>query len=389
MKSTQPTSSAIRNILILITGLIIYTVLFFQLYPVFKGAVTTLAFIPVIIGGALFGKRGGLITSIVAILLFIVLFRLLPDKKGGMSASAIPTIITIIITGTAVGWLKDLQEKLKFKSEEMRLEVQKRKGTEENLRLSYEKLEDRVRERTLELAGVNESLVKEIEERKQTEFQLTGSLNEKAVLLKEVHHRVKNNLQIISSLLNIQSSYIEDQQVVDVLKDCQLRVRSIALVHENLYQSTTLAEINVASYLSGLISHLNSTFDSLNRNLDVRISVNVHEIKLGIDLAIPCGLIVNELLSNVYKHAFPHQESGEIRIELIKQDDGKLLLEVEDNGIGLDEDFDINKFTSLGMHLIHSLTDQMNGELTLNSSQGTKVSILFSDKIPEYETSGL
>jgi len=215
---------------------------------------------------------------------------------------------------------------------------------------------------------------------KQTQDQLKASLKEKEVLLKEIYHRVKNNLQIVSSLLQMQSRRTKDEDVALVLQDSQNRIASIALVHEKLYRSENLAQIDFAQYVPDLITHL---FDSYNISSSrVRISYQVEDIALAIDTAIPCGLILNELVSNSLKYAFPEPQKGEIKIKFKRNlENNALILLVQDNGVGIPKSFDIETTTSLGLTLVLGLVDQIDGTLDLNCDSGTEFTITFSHKI--------
>ncbi|MEQ8537274.1 MAG: PAS domain S-box protein [Coleofasciculus sp. D1-CHI-01] len=215
---------------------------------------------------------------------------------------------------------------------------------------------------------------------KQTQDQLKASLQEKEVLLKEIHHRVKNNLQIVSSLLQMQSRRTKDKDVALVLQDSQNRIASIALVHEKLYRSENLAQIDFAQYVPDLITHL---FDSYNISSSrVRISYQVEEIALAIDTAIPCGLILNELVSNALKYAFPEHQKGEIKIKFQRNlENNSLTLLVQDNGVGIPKSFDIETTTSLGLTLVLGLVDQIDGTLDLNCDSGTEFTITFNHKL--------
>jgi PAS domain S-box-containing protein len=203
---------------------------------------------------------------------------------------------------------------------------------------------------------------RDITERKLAEDRIMRSLKEKELLLREIHHRVKNNLQIISTLLSLQSSQIEDQGVIDLYRESQNRILSIALIHENLYQSEDLTNINFANYVQNLINDL---FHSYGVDPDkIQINMHIKDVKMGIETAIPCGLIINELISNTLKHAFPQGE-GKIYLELSKKDDGKYLLIVQDNGEPFPSEFKFDDTDTLGMKLISSLVNQLDGNITL------------------------
>jgi len=204
---------------------------------------------------------------------------------------------------------------------------------------------------------------RDITERKLAEDRIMRSLKEKELLLREIHHRVKNNLQIISTLLSLQSSQIEDQEVIDLYRESQNRILSIALIHENLYQSEDLTNINFANYVQNLIDDL---FHSYGVDPDkIRINMQIKDVKMGIETAIPGGLIINELISNTLKHAFPQGE-GEIYLELSKKDDDKYLLIVQDNGNPFPHEFKFDDTDTLGMKLISSLVNQLDGNITLD-----------------------
>ncbi len=223
--------------------------------------------------------------------------------------------------------------------------------------------------------------------RRQAEEQTKASLAEKEVLLKEIHHRVKNNLQVISSLLNLQSSYITDEQSSQMFRESQNRVRSMALIHEKLYQSMDLARIDFAGYVRELADYLFRMYGANSQN--IKLEVNVDDVPLDIDTAIPCGLVINELVSNSLKYGFPadvEKESiqqsefrGEIRVGLCASDDSELILTVSDNGIGFPENLDFQNTDSLGLQLVNTLTEQLEGDIQLDRKAGTAFNITFSE----------
>lgn len=218
----------------------------------------------------------------------------------------------------------------------------------------------------------------EIAERKRAEEQLKASLKEKEVLLKEIHHRVKNNLQIISSLLKLQSAYIKEQQAVDMFKDSQNRIRSMALIHEKLYQSKDLSKIDFAEYIRDLTFNLLRSYKTSSQIISLQTTVN--DIWLNIDTAIPCGLIINELVSNSLKHAFTtSNRENQISINLNSDEDKKFVLIVSDNGSGFPEKLDFRNTESLGLELVCTLTEQLEGTIELDSSTGTSFKITFSE----------
>ncbi len=209
---------------------------------------------------------------------------------------------------------------------------------------------------------------------KNLQKQIENSLKEKDVLLKEIHHRVKNNLQIIISLLNLQSGYIKDEFTLKAVKDGQNRVRSMALVHEKFYQAEELTEINFNEYLEKLCHYLYQSYgDKTDR---INLTVTGDSVGLDMDTAMPCGLLVNEVVSNAYKYAFPTPMKGFININLTKVKSSVKMV-IHDNGIGLAIDFEIEKTDSLGMQLIQALTSQLDGELKISKENGTTFEITF------------
>jgi PAS domain S-box-containing protein len=215
----------------------------------------------------------------------------------------------------------------------------------------------------------------DISDRKRTLAQLEASLSEKEVLLREIHHRVKNNLQIISSMLNLQTSSVRDKHSLEILEESKNRVRSMALIHEKLYQNQTLARLNLKDYVSDLVDNLMKSYKA-NQTL-IEPEIQVDAIYLSADLAVPLGLIINELVSNSLKHAFPSGSKGKIALKIKSDLNGKIKLRVEDNGIGLPENFDCRQSDSLGLQLVVSLVNQLNGEINFNGKEGTQVEIIF------------
>lgn len=204
----------------------------------------------------------------------------------------------------------------------------------------------------------------------------TVSLKEKEVLLKEVHHRVKNNLQIISSLLSLQMEGISDKNSIKFFSDNTRRIRSMALVHETLYQSKDISEVDFACYLKALIL---SVKDSYKNEKPIRVLLEAESHHLKIDTAIPCGLIINELITNSYKYAFDGKQDGEIHLKFTKAKGkaGNYKLSIRDNGIGFSKKFDLNKTTTLGLQLVSILTQQLDGSLSLENNKGASFTIDF------------
>lgn len=260
--------------------------------------------------------------------------------------------------------------------EQVQQDLIERKRAAEELSQLNEELEDRVKQRTMELAITNEVLQAEILERKRAEDQIKSSLKEKEMLLQEIHHRVKNNLQVISSLLYLQVGYVEDPAIREIFQESQNRVRSMALVHEKLYRSHDLARIDLADYIRNLATFLFRSYSATAGR--VTLDIQTDDVFLGINAAVPCGLILNELISNALKHAFPDSRSGLIQVELRTGDNQKLTLSVRDTGIGFPANFDFKNTTSLGMQLVDTLVQQLDGTLEILSTKGTEFKITFT-----------
>ena len=214
----------------------------------------------------------------------------------------------------------------------------------------------------------------EITDKKETEQQIRESLKEKEVLLQEVHHRVKNNLQVISSILNLQSSYVKDKITLDILRESQNRIKSMSFIHESLYQTKDFNRVDFEDYITGLTNNLLYSYSMMSQQ--VNLNAEVDRVFLNLDQAIPCGLIVNELVSNALKYAFPGEKQGRI---LVKASENKnmITLIVEDNGIGLPENFNIEKTDTLGLQLVYTLIEQLDGEIKVSTKNGTKYLIKF------------
>jgi two-component sensor histidine kinase len=217
--------------------------------------------------------------------------------------------------------------------------------------------------------------IRDITERKQAETQLRNSLREKEVLLKEVHHRVKNNLQVVSSMLNLQMDQISDPMALELFQESQSRVRSIALFHEKLYQSRDLAQIDIAEYLKSIATGLFATYGIGPERLT--LVLDAEEIRLSVDAAISCGLIVNELISNSLKHAFPGGRTGTVTV-LLRGEGPMAVLEVHDDGAGFPDGVDFRNPNTLGLKLVSILTEQVRGAIELDRSRGTHFTIRFN-----------
>ena len=223
-----------------------------------------------------------------------------------------------------------------------------------------------------------EGIARDITERMEDEKKIQDSLKEKETLLKEVHHRVKNNLQVISSLLRLQSTYIKDPKAMDMFLETQNRIRSMALIHEKLYQSGDLEKVYVPGYFKMLANDLFQLYGATARHIELKLKMQ--DVSLSLGTAVPCGLIVNELLSNALKYGFPPGHPGQacVKIGLSRMRGRKLHLYIEDNGIGLPEALDFRKVSTLGLHLVHILAeDQLGGRVRIVRRNGTAFHLVF------------
>jgi PAS domain S-box-containing protein len=215
----------------------------------------------------------------------------------------------------------------------------------------------------------------DISDRQQADERIKASLREKEVMLREIHHRVKNNMQIILSLLRIQSRAVKDRETREMFKQSQNRIRSMALIHEALYKSGDLAHIDIADYISRMTTHLLSIYrEDLG---EIEIEQDAGGIFLDINKAIPCGLMISELVSNSLKHAFPGKRTGHILIRMTKSQIGKNILIVKDNGIGFPAGLDFRKTETLGLQLVTDLVMQINGTIQIKKTKGTEFVVKF------------
>lgn len=212
-------------------------------------------------------------------------------------------------------------------------------------------------------------------ERKHTEEKLNSSLAEKEILLKEIHHRVKNNLQVVSSLLNLQSHFLKDEKTKHVFQETKNRIKTLALVHEKLFNSEDVEYVDLGEYIKSIIELLSYSYDK--EYIDIHYDIDAESFnKFDMEKAIPCGLFVNEVTSNSYKYAFPLIKNGRIHISLQKKTD-KIHLILADDGIGFPAGFDMHESNSLGMELIHSLASQLEGELSISKEKGVRYELVF------------
>ncbi|WPU97304.1 sensor histidine kinase [Mucilaginibacter sp. cycad4] len=219
---------------------------------------------------------------------------------------------------------------------------------------------------------------KEISEQNQILQHLTADknrlLDEKDWLLKEVHHRVKNNLQIVMSLLNTQSAFLKNNAALAAIRESQNRVQAIALIHQKLYSSSNVAYIDIAVYISELVNYLADCYDAHDRG--IRFEQQIEPVKMDVAQAVPVGLMLNEAITNAIKYAFPHRR-GYIDIRLGTFDDNNIMLSIADNGIGLPQGFDIKEASSLGMEMMKALSKQLGGNFKMENNEGVVITLVF------------
>ncbi len=254
-------------------------------------------------------------------------------------------------------------------------DITERMRAEKNLRRAHNELESRVKKRTEELQRANASLTEEIEQRRLLENDLRTSLKEKETMLNEIHHRVKNNLQVVSSLLGSYSRRVKNEDVTHMVKEMQNRIQSMSLVHEKLYRSQNFSAVDFGDYLRSFIRHLVHSF-AIDEHR-VKTIIDVEPVHLGIDIAVPCALIVNELVTNSLKHAFPGDRKGEIAVSFRMNDSSGCLMRIGDDGVGLPDDVDTASPESLGLRIVHVLTKQLDGTLRINRESGLGYTIEF------------
>ncbi|HID73572.1 MAG TPA: PAS domain S-box protein, partial [Thermoplasmata archaeon] len=261
-----------------------------------------------------------------------------------------------------------------------------REGSIENEEMAIITREGEVRYVLLSVGAVRDpdgaiihsiSVQRDITERKRAEESIRASLREKEVLLREIHHRVKNNMQVISSMMSLQAGYIEDDTMRQVFRESQQRVRSMALIHDKLYQSEDLGRIDFTEYVQSLGIHLLHTYGVEPDR--IRFIVRGSEVYLDVEKGVPCGLIINELISNCLKHAFPDGRSGTIEVS-IEERDGRVRIVVEDDGVGLPPDLDFRETDTLGLEIVTTLTAQIEGTIDIDRSGGTAFIIVFEAK---------
>ena len=240
------------------------------------------------------------------------------------------------------------------------------------------RLEQQVEERTDELRQANERLQIELAELQRAENQLSEALKEKEALLRELYHRTKNNMQVIASLLSLQTSYVADEQVSRVFKDMENRIRAMALVHQKLYQVGNLSSINLGEYANDLAILLVKSYEVSSDK--IKLVVEAEDINVLLETAIPCGLILNELITNALKYAFPGDRAGDLYMRVRKAEAGMVEMEVADNGIGVAADFDFRENGKMGVQTVFIIAEnQLGGEVTVQSRQGVAWLVRFKN----------
>ncbi|MCX5632252.1 MAG: ATP-binding protein [Phycisphaerae bacterium] len=231
----------------------------------------------------------------------------------------------------------------------------------------------------MKIKGENLQLIKINKELQMQNEKLEESLRQKEMLLRELHHRVKNNMQVISSLLRLQSRTLDDKKAIAVFSECQNRIKTMALIHEKFYHSEDLSNIDFETYVKDLVKTLVEFYDvSQNK---ITVDINIENISLEIDTAISCGLIINELISNSLKYAFPQGAKGNIGVSILPAEEDYVEMIISDNGIGLPAELDFQKTETLGLQIVNTFVkNQLSGEIELDRSAGTKFKIKFNKK---------
>lgn len=274
---------------------------------------------------------------------------------------------------------KQRRKALEKANAELTTEISARRKAEDALLAARRDLEAKVEARTLALSETNRRLQDEVARRERSEEETRVSLKEKEILLAEIHHRVKNNLQIISSLLALQANLVSDRSVRDVLEDSKNRIRSIALIHEHIYRSNDFERIDFREYIESLTTNLLKN----HSGTVVRISISADErpVFLRMDKALPCSLIINELVTNCLKHAFPSETEGQVRIGFHRGESGGYVLTVADSGKGFPDDLNFRSTKSLGLQLVVNLAEvQLQGTIELCRGGGAEFKIVFPEE---------
>lgn len=224
-------------------------------------------------------------------------------------------------------------------------------------------------------------ILRDVSETRSVERTLRAALEEKEILLREIHHRVKNNLQVVSSLMKLQSRTALDPDVQIAFEECQHRIQSMALIHEQLYESVDFTDVDFPEYIRQLAQRLFRSYDVHPGRIELHTDIG--NVRLGVDTAVPCGLILNELLSNAFKYAFPGDRSGSVTIRVEKMQDESVLMTISDNGVGLPPDVGFWNTKTLGLRLVRLLVRQLDGEIELGGPPGAEFRIRFSPEGPQ------
>lgn len=226
----------------------------------------------------------------------------------------------------------------------------------------------------------------DITERQRAQQRLEEALREKTVLLNEVHHRVKNNLQVITSLLNLQADYAADPRLKAILAESCSRVRAMALTHQLLYERKDFSRLHLGDYLERLVRSIRTSYRAAGDRVGLRLQLPEADVQLDLERAVPCGLLINELVTNSFKHAFPGERRGEIVIEIIEDANNRICISVADNGIGLPAETELAQPSSLGLQLVELFVEQLHGTTSIERNGGSRFSISFP-RTPAKETS--
>ena len=317
--------------------------------------------------------------------IFMTALSSVEDKVKGFQVGAIDYVTKPIQPQEVFARIKlhlrlcSMSSVLAQQNQLLKAEVTQRIEVEQKLQVLNEQLENKVEQRTFELQQTNHDLTVEIQERQKAEIIVRKSLEEKQLLLKEIHHRVKNNLLVVASLLDLQANSVENETVLKMFRSSENRIYSMALIHEQLYKFDDLKRLNLADYIIDLVDKLSASHETNER--EIEFVVDTDDVVINIETAHPCGLIINELIANSIEHAFPKstQNQGLICISLKQQSKGTICLSIKDNGIGLPADFVIEDAESLGLQLVSTLVEQLDGELQLERADGTNFQITFSE----------
>lgn len=287
--------------------------------------------------------RAGIFAGSMAVVGNYALLTVAHADAASILTRGVLSSVTLILLGGLAGWVSQLVEKLSSSTAQLEID--------------------------------REVLRQEMIVREHKELELKTAIAEKEVLLREIHHRVKNNLQIIASLLSLQSNTIHSEPVLAQFRDSQNRIRAMSLIHERLYRSNDLARIDFGPYLRDLTAALLDGYKA--RGSEISLSVEADDIQVSIDSAVTCGLLVNELVSNALKHAFPDGRRGTIAVEMRVINDMRFQLIVCDDGVGFPDEVNFYKTASLGLQLVNSLTRQLGGTVGFHTQPGSKITICF------------